>query len=609
MAERTARRLFEVARPYRGLFVLGLAASFVASALDGFTVVLLIPLLQQLFGTAGALEVEATRLERITSLLVDPLVAGASAGGAVARLALLLAGALLVKNALVYAGAQLSVRVQQGLVRDLRTRLYNHLLTLDLGHFQRTRAGHLISGVVADADAAKAVVSATQSSLFQNVVLILSTLAIMAATSPRLTLLTLLAAPVLVLGIQQLLRRLRRHARVWAVHRGELTGIVAERLAAIRLIRGAGAEAYEAEQFARQADRYRKGLIRIERFSSLTGPVSEVFGGLVVILILWASANPALTGVRLDPAVTIVFLLAALRIMSPLKKLSSFPAIMAIAMASADRVFELLDLPAGEGDRPGEGEAAFAREIRFDRVSFRYAPEEDEVLRQVSFTVPRGRVVAVVGPSGAGKTTLLDLLARFHDPTGGRILLDDVPLTSIRRGSLRRLLGIVGQEAVLLNDTVAANIAYGCPEATPGQIAAAAEAAHAMEFIAGLPQGMDTLLGERGTRLSGGQRQRIAIARALLRDPPILVLDEATSALDTESERLVQLAIDRVMRDRTVLVVAHRLATIRHADLIVVLQDGAVVEQGDHAALLAQGGLYRRLHDLQFQEPHGGGPA
>ncbi len=603
MAQRTARRLLEVGRPYRGIFLLGLLASFVASALDGFTVILLVPLLQQLFGTAGMLEADATRLERITAFLVDPLIAGATPGGAVARLALMLAGALVIKNAMAYTAAQLSVRVQQGLVRDLRTRLYNHLLTIDLGFFQRTRSGHLISGVIADADAAKSVVSAAQASLFQNLVLILSILVIMATTSPRLTLLTLLAAPVLVLGIQQLLRRLRRHAKVWAVHRGELTGTVSERLAAIKLIRAYGAEPQEAAHFARQADHYRKGLIRIERFSSLTGPVSEIFGGLMVILILWATTNPAITGVVLEPAVTIVFLLAALRIMSPLKKLSSFPAVMAIAMASADRVFELLDIPSQETDRPGEREARFEQEIRFEGVTFRYEPGATPVLRDVSLTVPKGRVVALVGPSGAGKTTLLDLLARFHDPTGGRILLDGVPLTELRRSSLRALMGIVGQDTVLLNDTVAANIAYGRQDATPAEVAAAAEAANALEFIAAMPDGMDTMLGERGTRLSGGQRQRIAIARALLRDPPILMLDEATSALDTDSERLVQQAIERLMRDRTVLVVAHRLATVRGADQIVVLQDGAVVEQGDHATLLAGGGLYRRLHDLQFRDP------
>jgi len=234
-------------------------------------------------------------------------------------------------------------------------------------------------------------------------------------------------------------------------------------------------------------------------------------------------------------------------------------------------------------------------------VSFRYG-EGDEVLREVSFTIRRGEVVALVGPSGAGKTTLADLLPRFHDPTGGAILVDGVPSTSSTRHSLRRIMGVVSQDTVVLNDTVRANIGYGRPDASLTDIEQAARAANAAEFIAALPLGFDTLLGERGTRLSGGQRQRIAIARALLKDPPILILDEATSALDTESERLVQEAIDRLMQDRTVLVIAHRLATVRHADRIVVLDAGRIVEQGTHDELFQAGRLYRRLYDLQFRD-------
>ena len=277
---------------------------------------------------------------------------------------------------------------------------------------------------------------------------------------------------------------------------------------------------------------------------------------------------------------------------------------MAVTLASAERVFEILDEPSTEVDRPGEGEARFERAIAFENVTFRYG-SGDPVLSDVSFTLPKGKVVALVGPSGAGKTTLADLLPRFHDPVGGRITMDGVPLTRLTRRSLRGLLGVVSQDTVLLNDTVHANIAYGSPSATRAQVEAASRAANADQFIEQLPQRYDTVLGERGTRLSGGQRQRVAIARALLRDPPILVLDEATSALDTESERLVQQAIDRLMVQRTVLVIAHRLATVRDADEIVVLDAGRIVERGSHEQLFRNGGLYRRLYDLQFrdQEP------
>ena len=600
MPQHTARRLLQAARPYWGLFLLGVGATLVASVLDTATIVILVPLLKALFGTAGSLGEQATRLERITDWLLDPLVAGLPSREAAGRLVLLLVAALLVKNLMQYASNQLSVAVQEGLVRDLRVRLYRHLLTLDLNFFQRTRSGQLISTVMVDADRTKQAVTASLAALFQNLVLILGTLAFLATISPRLTLITVATAPILIFGIRGLLGRLRRHSRLWQEEQGQLTATVSERLGAMKLIRAYGGEAAEARFFADQAARYRKRVQRTQRYSSMTSPVSELFGGLVLTLIIWAAANPAVTGVELGAAATIGFLVGSLKMMSPLKSISQFPASWAIAQASAERVFALLDEPSAEADAPGAVPARFERDIVFDRVSFAYA-DGRPVLMDITFTAPKGSIVAIVGPSGAGKTTLLDLLPRFHDPVSGEVRLDGIPLPSLQRASLRSLLGVVSQDTVLLNDTVSANISYGRPGATIAQVEAAAGAANAAEFIAQLPGGYDTLLGERGTRLSGGQRQRIAIARALLRDPPILLLDEATSALDTESERLVQDAIERLMRDRTVLVVAHRLATVLDADLILVLDGGQLVERGTHQELLAENGLYRRLYDLQFR--------
>jgi subfamily B ATP-binding cassette protein MsbA len=600
MATTTARRLLDAARPYSGLFVLGLGATLLASLLDGITVVVMVPLLKALFGTAGALGAQATQLEQIADRVFRPLTDGLSPRAAAGRLVLVMLAGLLLKNLLQFTANQLSVAVQEGLVRDLRVRLYRHLLTLDLGFFQRTRAGQLISGVIADADRTKQAVTASLAALFQNTVLILTALVAMALISPRLTLITLSVAPVLVLGIRAVLRKLRGHSRRLHEEQGELTATVSERLGAIKLVRAYGGEALEARFFADQADQYRRRVRKTQRYSSLTSPLSEVFGGLVIILIIWSAANPAVTGVTLGPAATIGFLVFALKIMSPIKSISQFPTSWAVAVTSAERVFAILDRPGVEQDGPGAVPARFERDITFDRVTFGY-DGADPVLRDVSFVVPRGHVAAIVGPSGAGKTTLLELLPRFHDPVSGEIRLDGVPLDRLERRSLRSLLGVVSQDTVILNDTVRANIAYGRPEAGAPDIEAAARAANAHEFIAQLPAGYDTLLGERGTRLSGGQRQRIAIARALLRDPPILLLDEATSALDTESERLVQDAIDRLMQERTVLVVAHRLATVLDADEILVLDGGRIVERGSHAALIAEGGLYRRLYELQFR--------
>jgi subfamily B ATP-binding cassette protein MsbA len=590
-------------RPYWGLLAAGLAVTFLASVLDGFVLVVLIPLLRNLFGTAGELHSGSTQLEALVDRMVEPVVSGVPPAEAAGRLVVVLVAGLLIKNSLSYLSSQITVRAQEGLVRDLRTRLFDHLLTLDLGFFQRTRAGQVISAMMTEVDQTKTVITASLVSLFQNLVVVAVTLVLLSQISLRLTLFTLAFVPLLVMLLQRLIRRLRRHALARSKERGEVTATVTERIGAIRLIRSYGEEQRESAGFDAQANRYRKQVIRTQRFSSLTSPITEVFSGFLVILIIWAATRPGLLGLDapLAPATIIVFLMAALRLTSPLKTISGFPTVMALALASAERIFRLLDEPPTEVDCPGEGEARFEREIVFDRVTFRYGDGEP-VLRDVSFTIPKGKVVALVGPSGAGKTTLADLLPRFHDPTAGQILLDDVPLTRLRRRSIRGLMGVVSQDAVLLNNTVFANIAYGSPAASRERVEAAADAANATGFIRQLPQGFDTVLGERGTRLSGGQRQRIAIARALLRDPPILILDEATSALDTESERLVQQAIDRLMRERTVLVIAHRLATVRDADEIVVLEEGRVVQRGTHDELYHAGGLYRRLHDLQFRE-------
>jgi subfamily B ATP-binding cassette protein MsbA len=600
---RTELRLLRLVRPYWGLLAAGIAVTFLASVLDGFVLVVLIPLLKNLFGTAGELPTGSTQLEALVDRMLAPLVAGLPPAEAAGRLVVVLVGGLLFKNSLSYISSQITVRAQEGLVRSLRTRLFDHLLTLDLGYFQRTRAGQVISAMMTEVDQTKTVITASLISLFQNLVVVAITLVVLSQISMRLTLFTLAFVPLLVILLQRLIRSLRRHARARSKERGEVTATVTERIGAIRLIRSYGEEERESAGFDAQTNRYRKQVIRTQRFSSLTSPISEIFSGFLVILIIWAATRPALLGLEapLAPATIIVFLMAALRLTSPLKTISSFPAVMALALASAERVFQVLDEPSTEVDRPGEGEASFEREIAFDRVTFRYGGGAP-VLSDVSFSIPKGTVVALVGPSGAGKTTLADLLPRFHDPTSGEIRLDDTPLTRLKRRSLRALMGVVSQDTVLLNNTVFANIAYGSPGATRERVEAAAEAANAAGFIRQLPQGFDTVLGERGTRLSGGQRQRIAIARALLRDPPILILDEATSALDTESERLVQQAIDRLMRERTVLVIAHRLATVRDADEIVVLDDGRVVQRGTHDELYRAGGLYRRLHDLQFRE-------
>src|SRR6266568_6735928 len=540
-------RLLSLLRPYTPLFVATIVATIVSSVLDGFTFVLLIPFLRTLFGNAGLPSAAGggggSTVEAVLDRIAGPFIHAGTPDVALRNVVMVLLVALLLKNVTAYLASVGSVAIQEAVVRDLRVRLFRHLQTLPLSYFQRTRGGQIVARIISDTDQVKTAVSAALASLLQNIVVIVVYVVILFGLSVRLTLLALLLAPVLLVIIRPMINRLRRRSRELAAERGEVTSHVGEMIASVKLVRAYVAEAFELERFRQLAERYRKRVLRAQRFSSLTSPVSEVFAGVVIVLLLSVGVRLAMGGhAMLRPEVLMTFLVVALRMMSPVKSLANYPASMAQAMASAERVFEVLDLPADEGDRPGEVQARFKERIEYRNVSFAY-PGGAEVLHGVGLEVKRGQVVAIVGPSGAGKTTLVDLLARFYEPAHGEILMDGTPLTRFTRRSLRGLMGIVSQDTVVLNETAFANIAYGRTDVSLEQVRAAAQAANAAEFLERLPDGYQTVLGERGTLLSGGQRQRIAIARALLRDPPILILDEATSALDTESERLVQEAI------------------------------------------------------------------
>jgi len=395
---------------------------------------------------------------------------------------------------------------------------------------------------------------------------------------------------------------LRRRDREVMNLGGEVNAHVLETLSGIRLVKSSGAEQRERERFRSLTERYFRDFMDAELTRSFAAPMTEMLAAAGTVILLWYGARTVVAG-DVTSAQFVGFLGLSLKLYAPVKNVAKFPATAQPGLVAAERVFEFLDAPLVIVDTPDARPLPEFREsIEFDGVSFGYDPDT-VALADVSFSVPRGSVVALVGPSGAGKSTVVDLLARFFDTDGGSIRIDGHDVRDVRLADLRALLGIVSQETVLFHDTVEANIAYGRPGAAQTEIETAARAANAHDFIAALPDGYRTLVGERGVQLSGGQRQRIAIARALLRDPPILILDEATSALDSESERLIQDAIERLIEGRTVVVVAHRLSTIQRADQIVVLADGRVVEKGRHDDLMAARGRYRRLYEMQF-DPH-----
>jgi len=569
-------RILFYLKPYRKRLIVACLCSAVVAGLTGTLAWLVEPVLKGIF------------IEKDQTLLtVLPLV---------------VLGVAVAKGGFAYAQAYLMSYVGNRIVLDVRNQLYGQLLRLPLRFHTANSSGRVLSRVINDVNEMANCIPNVVKDLFQQGLTFLALLGVAFYQNWKLATVLVLVMPVSVYAIIYIGRRIRKFATRGMESMGDMASVIKEAVSGIRIVKAYGREDVEDERFSKCNHAYMRANMKAAQLSALASPLMESIGVGGVALIIWYGGHLVITD-QMAPGAFFSFLTAMVMAYGPIRRCSGANASIQRALAASARVFEVIDLNAEKHFNQGQPALKpISHCLEFKNVSFYYEKSEKAALKHINLTVRFGEVVALVGRSGSGKSTLANLVPRFYDPSEGMISIDGTNIQEVALSSLREQMAIVSQDTVLFDDSIKANIAYGRLDATDQEILDAAKAAHAWEFISQLPVGINTLIGENGVKLSGGQRQRLAIARAVLRDPPILILDEATSSLDTESERLVQVALANLMKDRTTLVIAHRLSTIQHADRIVVMQEGRIVEMGSHADLLSQNGHYKKLHQTQFHD-------